>query len=376
MRIGINARFLLKDKLEGIGWFSYETLIRITNQHPEHEFYFFFDRPYDEEFIFSSNIKPVVLFPPARHPILFYLFFEWSITNALKKYKIDYFLSPDGFISLRTDVPTLAVIHDIAFEHRNNDVSQLMLKYYRYFFPKFAHKSARIATVSEYSKKDIIETYKISDQKIDVVYNGANTIYEPVEPSTKYNIRKKYTNNCEYFIYVGSLNPRKNIANLLIAFNEFKKQKSNDIKMLIVGKIMFNDEHFKSIYESMEYKSDVIFTGRLSNEELHMTLASSLALVYIPFYEGFGIPVLEAFKCETPVITSNVTSLPEVANDAAIIVDPNNVNQIVNSMINILNEDVRENLKIKMRNRSIDFSWDKTANLLWQSFEKIMSSNN
>lgn len=376
MRIGINARFLLKDKLEGIGWFSYETLIRITNQHPEHEFYFFFDRPYDEEFIFSSNIKPVVLFPPARHPILFYLFFEWSITNALKKYKIDYFLSPDGFISLRSDVPTLAVIHDIAFEHRNNDVGHLMLKYYRYFFPKFAHKSARIATVSEYSKKDIIETYKIPDQKIDVVYNGANTIYEPVELTTKYNIRKKYTNNCEYFIYVGSLNPRKNIANLLIAFNEFKKQNSNDIKLLIVGKIMFNDEHFKSIYESMEYKSDVIFTGRLSNEDLHMTLASSLALVYIPFYEGFGIPVLEAFKCETPVITSNVTSLPEVANDAAIIVDPNNVNQIVNSMINILNEDVRENLKIKMRNRSIDFSWDKTANLLWQSFEKIMSSNN
>ena len=375
MRIGVNARFLLKDKLEGIGWFSYETLIRITRDHPEHEFYFFFDRPYHNDFVFSKNITPIVLYPPARHPFLFYLFFEWSIPFALKKYKIDYFISPDGYMSLNSKVPSLAVIHDIAFEHRNNDVGKLMLKYYRYFFPKFAARANRIATVSEYSKNDIIKTYNISEKKIDVVYNGANEIYKPINTALIEETKKRYSDQCSYFVYVGSLNPRKNIANLLKAFDEFKKVDSSNSKLLIIGKVMFNNNHFNAELESMRFKNDVVFTGRLSNEELHLVLASANALIYIPFYEGFGIPIIEAFNCNTPVITSNVTSLPEVASDAAILVDPNNIIDIAKAMHEILDDNISEDLKIKMGKRVLDFSWEKTANLLWQSFEKMAKEN-
>lgn len=375
MRIGVNARFLLKDKLEGIGWFSYETLIRITRDHPEHEFYFFFDRLYHNDFVFSKNITPIVLYPPARHPFLFYLFFEWSIPFALKKYKIDYFISPDGYMSLNSKVPSLAVIHDIAFEHRNNDVGKLMLKYYRYFFPKFAARANRIATVSEYSKNDIIKTYNISEKKIDVVYNGANEIYKPINTALIEETKKRYSDQCSYFVYVGSLNPRKNIANLLKAFDEFKKVDSSNSKLLIIGKVMFNNNHFNAELESMRFKNDVVFTGRLSNEELHLVLASANALIYIPFYEGFGIPIIEAFNCNTPVITSNVTSLPEVASDAAILVDPNNIIDIAKAMHEILDDNISEDLKIKMGKRVLDFSWEKTANLLWQSFEKMAKEN-
>jgi glycosyltransferase involved in cell wall biosynthesis len=375
LRIGVNARFLLKDKLEGIGWFSYETLIRITRDHPEHEFYFFFDRLYHNDFVFSKNITPIVLYPPARHPFLFYLFFEWSIPFALKKYKIDYFISPDGYMSLNSKVPSLAVIHDIAFEHRNNDVGKLMLKYYRYFFPKFAARANRIATVSEYSKNDIIKTYNISEKKIDVVYNGANEIYKPINTALIEETKKRYSDQCSYFVYVGSLNPRKNIANLLKAFDEFKKVDSSNSKLLIIGKVMFNNNHFNAELESMRFKNDVVFTGRLSNEELHLVLASANALIYIPFYEGFGIPIIEAFNCNTPVITSNVTSLPEVASDAAILVDPNNIIDIAKAMHEILDDNISEDLKIKMGKRVLDFSWEKTANLLWQSFEKMAKEN-
>lgn len=375
MRIGVNARFLLKDKLEGIGWFSYETLKRITQNHPEHEFYFFFDRPYDSSFIFSNNIKPVVLIPQARHPFLYYLFFEWSITFALKKHKIDYFISPDGFLSLMTKVPSLAVIHDIAFEHRDKDVDNLTLKYYRHFFPKFARKASRIATVSEYSKKDLINTYKISADKIDVVYNGANESYQPLTTNQIKETKSKFCGGFDYFIYVGSLNPRKNIANLLKSFDLFKKDDNTNTKLLIVGKVMANDNHFKKIYEEMSFKSDVIFTGRLSNDDLHLTLGSAKALVYIPFFEGFGIPILESFYCNTPVITSNSTSLPEVAADAAILVDPNDVNQISFAMKNVLKSEFQEELKSKMQLRKLDFNWDKTANLLWDSLQKMISQN-
>ncbi len=376
MRIGVNARFLLKDKLEGIGWFSYETLLRITREHPEHEFFFFFDRPFHKDFLFSKNITPIVLYPQARHPFLFYLFFEWSIPYALKKYKIDYFISPDGYLPLSSNVPSLAVIHDIAFEHRSTDVGKLMLRYYRYYFPKFAKKASRIATVSEYSKRDLINTYKISENKIDVVFNGSNELYTPINKVQQENTKTRYSNNCEYYIYVGSLNPRKNIANLLKAFDKFKESDTTNKKLLIVGKVMFDNKHFKSEFESMQYKTDVLFTGRLSNEELHLVLASAVALVYIPFYEGFGIPILEAFNCNTPVITSNVTSLPEVAANAAILVDPNNVNEIAESMKLILDLNVREKLNIRMKERILNFSWHNTAKLLWNSFEKMTKENN
>ncbi|MBU6205399.1 MAG: glycosyltransferase family 1 protein, partial [Bacteroidetes bacterium] len=100
MNIAVNTRFLLSNKLEGIGWFTYETLKRITRAHPEHQFHFLFDRPYHNEFIFSGNITPHILPPPARHPLLWYWWFEQSVPSVLKKIKADLFLSTDGFLSL------------------------------------------------------------------------------------------------------------------------------------------------------------------------------------------------------------------------------------------------------------------------------------
>ena len=114
MKIAVNTRLLLKDKLEGIGWFTFETLKRIVRQHPEHTFYFIFDRPYDESFVFAPNVVPMKVFPPARHPYLWYLYFEWGVTRLLKQLQPDLFLSTDGWLSLRTDVPTVRRISTIS----------------------------------------------------------------------------------------------------------------------------------------------------------------------------------------------------------------------------------------------------------------------
>lgn len=376
MRIAINTRFLLEDKLEGIGWFTYETLKRITFDHPEHEFYFFFDRPYSKKFVFEKNVHPVVLFPQARHPFLYYLFFEFAVPLALKKYKIDYFVSTDGFLPLRSEVPSLGVIHDITFEHRPQDVPFLTLKYYRYFFPKFAKKATRIATVSEFSKKDLVDTYHIDPAKIDVVYNGANSNYGPIAESAKKVVRQQYSKGAPYFLYVGSLNPRKNIANLLMAFDRFRSENKTDIKLILVGKVMHNDEHFKKVVASLKHPDEVIFLGRVSSSQLRSILASAFALTYIPFYEGFGIPILEAMYSEIPVITSNVSSLPEVAGDAALLVDPYSVDSITAAMKEISND---ETLRIELTGRAVRrkdvFSWDRSASLLWTSIEKMIAES-
>lgn len=144
---------LLKDKMEGIGYFSSETLKRMVSQHPEHTFLFIFDRQFHRDFIFSENIIPVVAFPPARHPFLWYWWFEFSIPKILKRYQPDVFLSPDGYLSLRDKTPALPVIHDINFKHYPADLPFLFSKYYNHYFPLFAKKAQRIATVSEFSKK-------------------------------------------------------------------------------------------------------------------------------------------------------------------------------------------------------------------------------
>lgn len=239
MKIAVNTRLLLKDKLEGIGWFTYETLKRITQAHPEHEFYFLFDRPYNNEFLFSSNVIPVIIGPQARHPFLFYFWFEKSVPKVLKKITADLFISPDGFLSLKTNIPSLAVFHDINYMHYPKDFPFLIRKYYHYFSTRFAKKADRIVTVSEYSKTDIKNQFSVSPELIDVVYNGANELYRPITNEEKELTKKQYTQGNDYFIFVGALSPRKNVANLLLSFDRFKFQTKSPAKLIIVGEKMF-----------------------------------------------------------------------------------------------------------------------------------------
>lgn len=373
MKIVVNTRLLLKDKLEGIGWFTFETLKRITQQHQEHEFVFVFDRKYSEEFVFSSNISPMVMAPQARHPFLYYLWFEISFPALLKKHKPDLFLSPDGYLSLKTDTKSLGVIHDINYEHYPNDIPLLERKYYRYYFPRFAAKATRIATVSEFSKRDIVERYHVDDSKIDVVYNGINELFKPLDAREQQIIRKKYADNKPYFLFVGALHPRKNLINLFKAFDNFKYSDNKGIKLLIVGAIKWWTQDTQETYEQMTHKEDVIFCGRKSNKELSDILASSLALTFVSYFEGFGIPIIEAMKCEVPVITSNITSMPEVAQDAALLVDPFSIESISDAMKKIATDrSLCQQLVSKGMIRCNDFSWQRSANLLWNSIEKCL----
>lgn len=373
MRIAVNTRLLQKGKLEGIGWFTFETLIRMTRNHPEHEFIFIFDRPFDPGYIFAENVTPVVIGPPARHPVLFWIWFDFQIPKVLKKYKADLFLSPDGYLSLQTKVPQLAVIHDINFVHRPEDLPWLIAKYYNYFFPKFARIAKRIATVSFYSKEDIARSFKIDYDKIDVVYDGINQIFEPLLENEKTKIRKKYTGGCEYFLFVGALHPRKNVSGLLKAFDDFKSETDNNIKLVIVGGEMHKTGDIFETFENMRFKNEVIFTGRVSTEDLHDIVGAALALTFVPFFEGFGIPVVEAMSAGIPVICSNTTSMPEVGGNAVVYADPMKIDQITNAMIKLATDnDLRDELIQKGFEQKNKFSWDETAHLLWQSVKRAL----
>ncbi|MBI3517836.1 MAG: glycosyltransferase family 4 protein [Bacteroidetes bacterium] len=373
MQIVVNTRLLIQNKLDGIGWFSYQTLKRITQNNPDTHFVFLFDRDYHEEFVFSDNITPLVVGPQARHPFLYYAWFHIAVKNLLNRMSPDLFLSPDGFLSPGAKCRQLPVIHDINFLHNPKDLKPLTSKYYNHFFPQYAKLGTRVATVSEYSKEDISKNYHIDASKIDVVYNGINEGFAPLSDPSQQIIREKFSHGKPYFLFVGSQSPRKNLNRLIAAFDIFKEQTQSDYALVLVGAVYSSEGDVKRVIDKSKFKNDIVFTGRQPQEELEKIMASAFALAFVPYFEGFGIPLVEAMQCETPLICSNTTSMPEISGDAAILVNPFEVNDIANAMIELYhNTSLRLQLIQNGKKRKDCFSWDKSADLLWNSITKCL----
>ncbi|MBP6389578.1 MAG: glycosyltransferase family 4 protein [Flavobacteriales bacterium] len=372
MRIAVNARLLLHGKLEGIGWFAHETLSRICTAHPEHTFIFFFDRPWHVRFIYGANVLPVQVPPPTRHPLLYWIWFQWRIPAALRKYKADLFLSPDGFLSTRTKVPQLAVVHDLNFEHYPDDLPWAYRRYYRTWFPRFARLAQRIVTVSEFSKQDLVATYGVPADHVDVVYNGVGAVFRPSSTDEKQAARREFAGGDPYLVCVGSLHPRKNIARLLSAFDRVVLARP-DIRLVVVGEAFWWDSGMKKAWDGLVHKDRVAFTGRLDQPRLRSALGGAEALAFLSYFEGFGIPVAEAMRCGVPVVAARATSLPEVAGDAAVYCDPFDTEDIVRALEFVLSDrDLRSRMTQVGLERSAQFTWDRTARGVWASIEKLL----
>lgn len=372
LRIAVNTRLLVPNKLEGIGRFSLETLQRLVLMHPEVDFVFYFDRPVPKEFIFAENVVGKRLWPPARRTFLFDWWFNRSITKQLRKDQADLFLSPDGFASMRSDVKQLLVIHDLNFEHFPELLPEKIATYYRTRFPKFAHKATRIATVSNFSKSDIHRCYGVDLDQIDVVYNGVGETFKPISTKEKAEIRAEFAMGEAYFIYVGSINPRKNITRLLQAFEAYKVQ-GGSAKLILVGAPMWKGGEEAQVLNKMTFANDVIQLGRMSHANMSRCLSAALAMTFVPLFEGFGIPAIESFASGVPLICANNTSLPEVVGDAALLVDAEKVEQIAGAMMRMeVEADLRNELIEKGLQRALRFSWDESAKSLWESIQKTI----
>jgi glycosyltransferase involved in cell wall biosynthesis len=371
MIIAINTRFLLKDHLEGVGYFIYETFKHITASHPEHQFIFIFDRPYDQRFVFGKNVTPVVTGPPARHPLLWKFWYDIRVPSVLRKYKADVFVSCDGFCSLSTKVPQCLVVHDLAFLHYPSFNNKSHLLFYKKYTPKFLQKASSIATVSEFSKKDICNSYKIDPGKINVVFSAAKNIFLPLSEEEKANTKTKYTGGKEYFLYTGAIHPRKNLITLLKAFSLFKKRQQTNMKLVLAGRLAWKYESFTQNLKTYKYRDDVIMTGYVDENELVKIIGASYGLVYPSLLEGFGVPVLEAMQCAVPVITSTNSSMQEVAKDAALYAEADNHADIAEKMMLLYkDETLRKELIQKGRKVSKEYTWEKTADLLWHCILK------
>jgi len=372
MKIAVVTRMLRKDKLEGFGVFTHEILQRIVKQHPEHEFLFLFDRKYDSDFIYAGNVKPFVLLPPASHPRLLVFWYQYRLKWFLKKHEPDVLLSPDGGIPLNTSVKTLSVIHDLNFEHFPDDLPAGVRHYYRHYYRRISQAATRLVTVSEFSKKDIETIYGVDENKTDVVYNGVGDTFKPMGPEEILRTKEKYSGSMPYFLFVGSIHQRKNLPNMMKAFSLFRKSAATEMKFVIAGAKRWWNVEMENAFEKSEFKKDILFTGRVADNELPLLTGAAHALLYASRFEGFGIPIIEAMKCGVPVITSNTSSMPEVAGNAALLVNPDSVESICEAMKKITADPgLRKDLTAKGLERAAAFSWDRSATAFWNSIEKL-----
>jgi len=372
MRIAINTRFLIRDKMEGLGWHNYELCRELVRQHPEDEFLFLFDRPFDRDFLFADNVRGVFLPPPARRPLLWYLWFEWAIPTYFRYWRPDVFFSPDGYCSLRTRVPTLMLVHDIAYQHYPEQIPDWGLRYYEKYIPQFLQRADHICAISEFGKRDLLAHYDLPAEKISVAPNALRGDFAPIPAERQAAIRAQYTDGQPYFFYLGAVHPRKNIARLIRAFDQFKQATGAPVKLLIGGRLAWQTGDIREAYEASPYRSDIQLLGYVAEQELPELLGSALALTYVSLFEGFGLPILEALHAEVPVITSDRSSMPEVAGAAALLVDPESVDSIAQAMQGIWIEPaLRQNLIATGRVQREKYSWAETIRVVYEQLISI-----
>lgn len=362
MQIAVNTRLLLPNKLEGIGRFTHELLQRLVRNNPQHTFYFIFDRTYDPKYIYADNVKPVVLAPQARHPFLYWIWFEVSINRWLKKNKVDLFFSPDGYLSLANNTKQIGVFHDLNFEHYPKDMGKIDAWHYKRYFPKYAQKALKLITVSEFSKSEIVKLYQTNEDKISVIHNGVSeTFTQKIEQGL---FKEKFTNKQAYFLVVGSIHPRKNTHRILDAFKEFKATSKLTHKLVFVGDAYRWNPEMKASLNKHPNKDDIVFTGHLDTDKLHQAYTDATALCYVSYYEGFGIPMVEAMACGCPVIAANNTVMPEIAEKAALYVNPFKTKEIAQSMLEVCDYATQQRLIGAGQEQFKKYSWDKSAEKL------------
>ena len=321
--------------------FIFEIFKRINEQHPEYSFIFIFDKPVDPSFIFSENVNAVVIKPQKLS-----LLNDINVSSLLKKHKADVLVTAK--IVSQTKVPQCLIAFDKVTA-------------------KSLGKAQEIITDSQFSKKEIIEKYKTSADKIDIVYKGVDEIFQPVTFQQKESIKEKYASGNEFFLYTGTISSGNNLLNLLKAFSAFKKMQKSNMQLLIATKTQIPKEFLETL-RLFKFKSEVHLLD-VDENELANIIASAYAFVY-PFSQEY-LYALQAMRSGVPILTGNVGYMPEVCADAALYFDEKDHKKIADKMMLVYkDENARKQLIENGVNLVKKYSWDNSANSLWQSIEK------
>ena len=307
-------------------------------------------------------------------------FYFWHIylhaVLKAKDYGLDIIHSPENATPFTALKPNKVItVHDITPHFFPESFSPLTLLRYRLLFSRAMETSDRIIVDSISTKNDLIKYYKVKQEKIRVIYLGVNNAFKCFEETKVEEIKDKWRIDFPFILYVGTIEPRKNIYRLLMAFSKIKK-KNAKYKLLMMGIKGWKFKNLLETINNLNLQKDIIFTGYVTDHELPLLYNAADLFIYPSLYEGFGLPPLEAMACGCPVVTSNTSSLPEVIGDAGIMVDPLSVDELANATYSILtNENLREELIKKGLQRSKAFSWKICSEKTLKVYKEIYNGD-
>lgn len=379
MRIGIDARTILnpeKGEAIGVGHYTYQLIRNLLELDKVNEYVLFFD--------FHVREKDIKKFTKPNVKIKFYPFSDYKKylpgayseilgTATLTKEKLDviHSTSPHSRIPTGYRGKCIVTFHDLSIYKIPQCYPKISGVKEKATYSLMAKKADRIIAVSQSTKKDIEEIFKIPSEKIDVIYSGLDKRFFDESRIASQKVLEKYGITKKYILFLGTLEPSKNITRLLEAFAKFK-EKSNppvggenekfDYQLVLAGKRGWLSQEYLQTIKDLGLNKDVIFTGYIVGDELVPLFRNSQFFIMPSLYEGFGMTVLEAFATGTPAIISKVSSLPEIAGDAAFYVNPMNTDELAEAMLKFSQD---ENLRKEFREKGLEqvkkFDWQKTA---------------
>lgn len=373
MKLSIDARGINLYKGSGIGTYTENLLKEMLNIDNENEYSIFWAGENYESYQ-KKNSK--IIFTSRKHGMFYESFYYPSY---IKENHIDFHHIPQngiGFNSTYT-TPVITTIHDLIPYIMPETVGRGYLERFLRDMPMIVNSSKAILTVSEYSKQDILKFFPFVDEnKVIVTPLAANSSFRPLNKTkTKDFIKNKYGIDSPFALYIGGFSTRKNARELILAFDKISSSLKKDYKLVLGGAVKDEGAKLQDLCKTLTNSDKIIFTGFIPDEELPLFYNGCDLFVYPSLYEGFGLPPLEAMSCKTPVITSNLTSIPEVTGNTAILIDPFNKDQLADSLLSMLNSyDLLDEYGEKGYENSKNFTWRKTAETTLNAYKTAFST--
>ena len=378
MRILLDASGIV-NKTTGVGQYSLQLLKAIAELDEQNEYTVLLQRNLHEDHrVFDLRNRPNFTLKKVNIPAIGHkkqILFPWVLKSLRTQYDLLHSLNSE--LPLFHNLKSVVTIHDLKYLRYPRFLKgafRLKGSYLKYIIQKGADKADKIIAVSRSTKSDIVTLLGIEEDKIEVIYEASNLGLYSVKNSTdKCPIIERYSIRRPYFLYIGEKRPHKNLEGLIEAFAIFKSRYDKwGSHLVIVGKEY--SQYKGPLVQAKEHGllESIIFTGFVPDEHLEAIYSEAEVFLLVSFYEGFGIPILEAMECGTPVITSNISSMPEVAGDAAILVNPHDPEEIAKAMFAIMDSSsLRDELIQKGYERVQMFSWDKTARQTLEVYEEV-----
>ena len=371
MNIGIDARAARWYRGTGIGTYTYQLIYNINLMDKLNRYLLFLPDENISDLNPGDNINIKLISEDRKENF----WEEIDIPNILTNTAMDVYLVPQNGIGLPKSktCPFIITLHDVIPYKLPETVGPQYLNIYTREIPEIIPMCDGIVTVSNFSKQDIAKTLNFPEDKIFVTHLAAEDIYFPQnKEKCREFIKAKYGIEDKFILYVGGFSPRKNIKGLIQAFSKIKLKLKENYKLVILGKKGRSYYDYRDLAYNLGIKDDVVFTGYVPVEELPVFYNASSMLCYPSFYEGFGLPPLEAMACGTPVIASDITSIPEVLGEDALYINPYDIDDIAEKLFMLVDDEkLRTRLAFNGLRRSTLYSWKRTALETIQALSKI-----